>query len=138
MKNATTNQGYSAKNEAELFDAMCAQGFDSELVAGYGQWQKAGRQVRKGESGTQIKRIVIKQVKNKKTGKLEDKKLMKTLTVFFLEQTDEMTAEQIAEAKKPLSKKMGIRWNGSEEVSAPTTLLEETLTEMFGVLEGEK
>jgi antirestriction protein ArdC len=99
MKNATTNKGYSANNEAMLYDAMCEMGFESELVAGYGQWQQAGRQVRKGETGTQIKRIIIKKEKCKKTGKLVEKKIMKTLVLFFLEQTDEKGAEQ----SKPLS-----------------------------------
>jgi len=42
--------------------------------------------VKKGESGTELKRVVIKKVKNKETGKIEEKKLLKRFYVFNLEQ----------------------------------------------------
>jgi len=94
MINPTTKKGYSENNTAILFESMEAQGFDSEECAGYGQWLQAGRQVSKGQKGTQIIRIVEKKVKNKKTGKVEKKKVPVKHSVFFVEQTEIATPKK--------------------------------------------
>jgi len=87
--NATTGKHYSDKNTAELE----ACGYEDRRWAGYGQWQKAGRQVRKGEGACWLLRMVP--FKDKKTGKVKVGKDgepvlgKKYIKVFNWEQTED-------------------------------------------------
>lgn len=72
---------------------------DATVVRGYGQWQDEGRQVRKGEHGAQILRVVKGEVAEDAPEGTKGRSYMKTLTVFDISQTDPMTPEQIAARK---------------------------------------
>jgi len=94
--NPTTGRNYSGGNPAELV----ACGYDDLRWAGYGQWQKAGRQVMEGQKNTTLVRMVP--AYDKKTGKPKlnkdgTPKLRKTsVRVFNWEQTeDKATADAL-------------------------------------------
>lgn len=72
---------------------------DATVVRGYGQWQDEGRQVRRGEHGAQIFRVVKGEVPEDAPEGTKGRSYMKTLTVFDISQTDPMTPEQIAARK---------------------------------------
>lgn len=82
--NPTTGRTYSGKNVAELLVAQDEAGYPTAQWAGYGQWKAAGRQVRKGEKSTTLRRVV--KVTDKKTK--AEKTVVKTLRVFNIAQTD--------------------------------------------------
>mgnify|MGYP000433392146 CR=1 FL=1 len=84
MFNFKTKKAYSGQNVATLMGA----GFTSEYWMTYKQAQEMGYQVRRGSTGERLMKVVEKEVLNKKTGKLEKKKLPKTFVVFNMEQMD--------------------------------------------------
>jgi antirestriction protein ArdC len=83
--NPTTGKCYSGGNVATLLDATDEKGWATPEFAGYGQWQKAGRQVVEKGAVTLTRWVPVK---DKKTGKVKlnadgSKKLRPTkLTVF--------------------------------------------------------
>lgn len=80
--NAVTGRPYSGGNSLALLET----GYDANAWAGFKQWKKVGRAVKRGETATRIKLVCEK--KNKKTGKKE--KVCRTLCVFNLAQTEEI------------------------------------------------
>ena len=82
MINFKTKQEYTNTNAEILADS----GYGSLYWLTFKQALELGLVVKKGESGTELKRVVIKKVKNKETGKIEEKKLLKRFYVFNLEQ----------------------------------------------------
>jgi antirestriction protein ArdC len=56
--NAVTGDLYHGKNVIRLLAAAAANDYPTDQWAGYGQWQTAGRQVRKGEHGTACVRVI--------------------------------------------------------------------------------
>ena len=88
--NALTKKEYSANNTQLIHEDAQLKGIEDLEVAGYRQWNDLGRCVKKGEHGTTIYMVVTKKEKNKRTGKVEDKKVMKRRTVFFKSQTEEL------------------------------------------------
>ena len=74
---------YSPRNEMLLVLAGATE------VAGYREWQEAGRQVRKGEHGIQLTAPVVK--KDAETGEARVVNV-RTVTVFDVSQTDEIAA----------------------------------------------
>lgn len=81
--NATTGQPYSGKNIAALIDAQADAGYSTAQWAGFAQWKKAGRSVRKGETATRLRRVVVVLKEGKETTRI------KTLCVFNIAQTEE-------------------------------------------------
>lgn len=53
-QNPTTGRAYRGVNVLSLWARQREQGYELPLWAGYGQWQKAGGQVRRGERGTPV------------------------------------------------------------------------------------
>ena len=82
MINFKTKQEYTNTN-AEI---LSSSGYESPYWMTFKQALELGMVVIKGESGTELKRVVIKKVKNKETGEIEEKKLLKRFYVFNLEQ----------------------------------------------------
>jgi antirestriction protein ArdC len=82
MINFKTKQEYTNTN-AEI---LANSGYESPYWMTFKQALELGMVVIKGESGTELKRVVIKKVKNKETGEIEEKKLLKRFYVFNLEQ----------------------------------------------------
>ena len=82
MINFKTKQEYTNTNAEILANSE----FTSPYWLTFKQALELGMVVIKGESGTELKRVVIKKVKNKETGKIEEKKLLKRFYVFNLEQ----------------------------------------------------
>jgi hypothetical protein len=66
---------------------ILSQNPEAQLVAGYGQWIEAGRQVQKGEKGIYILAPVVR--KAKEAGK-EDSLGFRTVAVFDISQTLEL------------------------------------------------
>lgn len=87
-RNATTGEAYRGGNVARLLAAEIAAGYVGHEWAGFKQWLKAGRVVRKGEHGTSCKTVI--HVTNKK-GKAAT--TCRGFTVFHRDQTDELTEE---------------------------------------------
>lgn len=77
---------YSARNVAILLAAGATE------VAGYREWQRLGRQVRRGEHGIKIGAPVV--VKDRETGEPRIVNV-KTATVFDISQTDAIEAENV-------------------------------------------
>ena len=87
LKNPTTGEGWSEKNTDILFQAAIENGYLSNQAAGFKQWIKAGRVVKKGEtSKAKIIRIVDKKINLK--GKIVKKKVPVKHAMFFIEQTE--------------------------------------------------
>lgn len=107
--NPTTQANYAGNNVPELMEAADQAGWESLAFAGYGQWQAAGRQVRKGEKSTAILRpFPLFDKKTKKPIVNDDgtqKMGLSGARVFNIAQTDEMTDEQIAKAKEIAAKR---------------------------------
>lgn len=101
--NPTTGNEYRGGNIAELLGAADEAGYPTAQWAGYGQWQGAGRQVRKGESSTSITYWMPKIDKKTKKPVLKGDGspvlIPRVLNVFNVAQTDEMNEEQIEAAK---------------------------------------
>lgn len=53
-QNPTTGRVYRGVNVLSLWSEQVRQGYERSLWAGYGQWKKAGGQVRRGEKGTPV------------------------------------------------------------------------------------
>ena len=77
--NAVTGNTYSENNTLLLIQA----GFEAPEFAAYKQWQSVGRQVRKGEKGTRLVRVVVY---HKDTPK--ERTAIKHFSVFNISQTD--------------------------------------------------
>lgn len=86
MFNFFTKNEYSGSNVDTLMEA----GFESEFWMTFNQARMLGRKVLKGSTGTQIIKIVVKEIKDKETGEIKKKKVPKYYTVFNLEQTAEV------------------------------------------------
>ena len=85
MINYVTKQPYTGKN----FVALSMSGYDDPHFLTYRQAQEVGRQVRKGEKGIGLMRVVTIKKRNKKTGELRSAQVPKYFTVFNITQTDE-------------------------------------------------
>ena len=85
MQNYVTKQPYTGKN----FVALAMSGYEDPNFLTYRQAQEAGRQVRKGEKGIGLMRVVTIKKRNKKTGELKMAQVPKYFTVFNITQTDE-------------------------------------------------
>lgn len=83
-KNFLTGIEYTNSN----WDTLAESGFSNPNFLTYKQAQTIGRQVRRGEKGIELKRVVIKKVKNKLTNEIEEKRIIKKFWVFNVEQTD--------------------------------------------------
>lgn len=88
MINFVTQQPYSGQNA----ETLVSSGFGSPFWMTFRQALSVGRVVRKGEQGTPLIRIVIKEVNE--NGKLVKKRVPKRFTVFNLEQTEEVSNEE--------------------------------------------
>jgi antirestriction protein ArdC len=85
MINYLTRKPYTGQNAAILSE------FDSEGFLTYLQAKSIGRRAVKG-TGIELIRVVVKKVKDKKTGEVKMKKLPKRFWVFPIEETQEMEA----------------------------------------------
>jgi len=81
--NATNKHVYSTYNTQALATAAAAKGWASNEFAGFEQWKKAGRIVKKGEKGTPLVLFV-----DKKDAEGGRKKVRKVKFVFNIEQTE--------------------------------------------------
>lgn len=88
MYNFVTKKPYSGENVAILEAAMEENEFNSEYFLTYKQAQSVGLQVRKGEKGFQIMRVVLVEEVDKKTGQKRTRKAPKYFTVFNVEQCE--------------------------------------------------
>lgn len=85
--NWTTGGEYTGKNVEALLVAQVSGGYAEGRWSTYKQAAENGRQVRKGEHGTSLIRVVTKDVVTR-TGRVERKRVVKSFTVFNIEQTD--------------------------------------------------
>lgn len=92
MINFKTQIAYTNTNATKLASA----GFANPNWMTFNQAREMGYKVNKGESGTQLLRVVEKKVKNKDTGKIEKKKVAKAFYVFNLEQMTKIIDEAAA------------------------------------------
>jgi antirestriction protein ArdC len=86
MFNFVTKTPYSGKNVGALEEAAMMFGFSSEYWMTFKQAMELGLSV-KGQSGTQIVRIVLKKVRDRDTGEVKKIRVPKRYTVFNLDQT---------------------------------------------------
>ena len=93
MFNFISKKPYSGENVGILEAAMEENEFRSEFFMTYRQALSVGRQVRKGESGFRIQRVVEVEEFDKKTGTKRKRKTLKYFTVFNLDQTDPVQEE---------------------------------------------
>lgn len=96
MYNFITKKAYSGENVEILESAMAEGEFESEYFLTYRQAQSVGLQVRKGESGFRIMRVVLVEELDKKTGQKRKRKAPKYFTVFNIEQCQKAELEQAA------------------------------------------
>ena len=80
--NFVTGDAYQGGNISRLAAAQNAAGYPTPQWAGYGQAQKAGYQVQKGEKSTRIARVVL--TRDRDTGR--EKRVMATRAVFNIAQ----------------------------------------------------
>lgn len=92
MINFKTQIAYTNTNATKL----ASSGFANPNWMTFNQAREMGYKVNKGESGTQLLRVVEKKVKNKDTGKIEKKKVAKAFYVFNLEQMTKIIDEAAA------------------------------------------
>ncbi len=88
MKNAKTQQEYTATNTSSLEESLVLNGFDSNEWATFLQWKELGFNVKKGEKSTPLCRVVYKKEISKTTGKEVKKKLLKRFNVFNRDQVE--------------------------------------------------
>ena len=88
MKNAKTQQEYTATNSSSLEESLVLNGFESDEWATFLQWKELGFNVKKGEKSTQLCRVVYKKEISKTTGKEVKKKLLKRFNVFNRDQVE--------------------------------------------------
>jgi len=98
MYNFISKKPYSGENISILEAAAEENEFASEYFLTYRQAQFVGLQVRKGESGFRIQRVVQVEEFDKKTGTKRKRKTLKYYTVFNVEQCEkiEVTVTQAA------------------------------------------
>ena len=89
MQNYITKQPYTGKN----LIALLMSGYENPNFLTYKQAQEVGRQVRKGELGIGLMRVVTIKRRDKKTGELKNAQVPKYFTVFNITQTDETKGE---------------------------------------------
>ena len=87
--NYLTNNPYTGNNHNELEEFTSLMNFTDSRFLTYRQAIQVGRVVKKGEKGVKLFRPCLKQIKDKKTGKLEHKRVRKNFTVFNILQTTE-------------------------------------------------
>jgi antirestriction protein ArdC len=92
VANFVSKKPYSGQNVDILEAAVEACEFSSNFFLTYRQAQENGFQVRKGESGFMITRVVLVEEADKKTGKKRMMKRPKHFTVFNLDQCDKVEA----------------------------------------------
>ena len=92
MYNVITKKAYTGEN-AEIL--ACSE-FSKPYFLTYKQAQSINLQVRKGERGIRLMRVIEVDRFNKVTKKLEKKKLPKYFTVFNIEQCEEIKQEVAA------------------------------------------
>lgn len=92
VANFVSKKPYSGENVEILEAAMEENGFHSQFFLTYKQAKEGGFQVRKGESGFTIIRVVVIEEVDKKTGKKRIVKRPKYFTVFNLNQCDKVEA----------------------------------------------
>lgn len=93
MFNYITRNPYSGENVTMLLESMEENGFASEYFLTFLQAKKCGRTVKKGSTGTQIMKVVTKEILDRETGEKKKIKVPKRYTVFNLEQTEELESE---------------------------------------------
>jgi antirestriction protein ArdC len=82
---------YSPRNCMTLMQAGASE------VAGYKEWQRFGRQVRKGERGIALVAPVVVKVEDPSTGAVVERVVnTRTVTVFDVAQTDAIAVEVAA------------------------------------------
>lgn len=86
--NPVSNHEYAPYNTQALASAAEGNGWRSPEFAGFHQWIKAGRVVKKGEKGTPVVFFVEKKVKDG-----DPVKVRKVKFVFNIEQTEELQRE---------------------------------------------
>lgn len=92
--NEVTGKPYQGKNVLRLLAAECEHGYSEDHGwAGYGQWQSAGRQVRKGEHGVRIVQIGCSATENADGTKSTRTHPVAGRPVFHYDQTVEVGAE---------------------------------------------
>jgi len=92
--NFETGNEYTASNLEATMQVMASLNTDDPRFVTYRGAQKCGYQVRKGEkSAAKLCRIVIKKQKDKKTGKIVEKKLPKYFHVFHFSQLEKAEDE---------------------------------------------
>ena len=97
--NAKTGNEYSGKNIGILLCAQEENGFPTAQWCTFRQALDLGRCVVKGQKASaEIVKVITKKVKNKNTGKLEEKKIVKAYKVFNIAQTAETPAKEVAAA----------------------------------------
>jgi len=85
--NSLTEAVYSVANQESLEGFKLITGVKSDEWAGFQQWIKIGRKVKKGAKGAQIKIVVTKKIKNKDEED-EKKTVCKNLYVFNKDMTE--------------------------------------------------
>lgn len=89
--NASTQNLYSLSNQHHLEEHKVLFGLESDQWAGYKQWKELGRQVKKGSKSCKIYIVCDKKIESKSGDEeAKKKKVMKALSVFNLEQTEEI------------------------------------------------
>ena len=89
MKNISTNQTYQNTNLEALEEAALKCNYDSRIWGTFVQWKSVGRTVKKGEKGTEIIRVIERDILNVDGEKVE-RKIVRRYTIFNLEQTKEI------------------------------------------------
>jgi len=92
VANFVSKKPYSGKNDETLESAMEENEFSSPFFLTYKQAKENGFQVRKGESGFTITRVILVEEADKKTGRKRIVKRPKYFTVFNLDQCDKVEA----------------------------------------------
>ena len=88
MINAVTGKPYTGSNQ----DTLQETGFSDHRFLTFKQAMGLGRKVAKGSKGIKLIKILEKEQLNKKTGKVEKKKVPVGFTVFNFTQTEEYVA----------------------------------------------
>lgn len=88
--NPVSQHQYAPYNMQALAAAQARGGWQSPEFAGFHQWIKAGRVVKKGEKGTPVVFFVEKKIPNS-----EPVKVRKVKFVFNIEQTQELQREAV-------------------------------------------
>lgn len=91
--NPTTGNIYQGANIGALITQAAERGFNAMQFAGYAQWLKAGRIVKKGEKAIYVKACGTFTKIDKATGKATTGTFAKGQAVFAIEQTEEKAAQ---------------------------------------------